>query len=442
MVACYIPSRSLGQFFRTSLGSIGLKVISTFLALGVTALIARVLGAESYGIYAYVLVSITLISIPVQFGLPDIVVRETAKAYTEKNYELIKGILRWADIRAIRLSLLLIVTSIFIATQYSSNLSEVQVMAFLIGLSLIPILSLEKLRGAALRGFQKVVIGQLPDQCFRPVFNILFVLLVIIYIPSIELNAAHAMSLHVMAATAALLITHLLLRYFKPPEINVSSAQVESRTWTLSVIPITLTAGATVINSYADIFMLGVFSSAQDVGIYRVAALAATLAAFSLGPMTAMVAPNFAQLHAAGEHQRLQQLVTITSRVTFLISLPVIIIFLIYGSEIIIFIFGVEFKGAYVPLVVLSLGQAVNTGMGPVGLLLTMAGNEKIAMRNVLTAAVFNVLLNLILIPLLGMVGAAIATCITLVLCNILLWISAKRLLGINSSAINFSKIN
>ena len=98
--------------------------------------------------------------------------------------------------------------------------------------------------------------------------------------------------------------------------------------------------------------------------------------------------------------------------------------------------YGVAFETAYVPLLILCIGQLVNASMGSVASLLNMTGHERETTKSVLVGAVVNVVLNLSLVPVWGMTGAAIATASTLIVWNLIMWHKARVLIGIESSPI------
>jgi O-antigen/teichoic acid export membrane protein len=99
-------------------------------------------------------------------------------------------------------------------------------------------------------------------------------------------------------------------------------------------------------------------------------------------------------------------------------------------------VFGQEYAPAYLPLVILCLGQLINSSMGSVGLILNMAGLERFTARGVAIAAIASVLLNSALIPFFGPAGAAIATSTSLIIWNVLLFIWLYRETGIVSTVL------
>jgi len=77
----------------------------------------------------------------------------------------------------------------------------------------------------------------------------------------------------------------------------------------------------------------------------------------------------------------------------------------------------------------------VNSAAGSVGMLLNMTRYERDTAKGLAVSAILNVVLNLLLIPLLGIIGAAIATAVSLITWKVLLWWVVRWRLGINSLA-------
>ncbi len=145
--------------------------------------------------------------------------------------------------------------------------------------------------------------------------------------------------------------------------------------------------------------------------------------------------PVVSSLYTAGELQRLQRIVTISARVVLLGSLPVALSMIIFSRWILLTVFGADFVSGATALAILSAAQIINAGMGSVGLLLVMTGHERDTATGVGIAAVMNVALNALLIPVWGIEGAAIATAISVATWNILLAVWVYQRLGIYTTA-------
>jgi len=93
-------------------------------------------------------------------------------------------------------------------------------------------------------------------------------------------------------------------------------------------------------------------------------------------------------------------------------------------------VFGPDFEPGWIVLVIGTLGQLVNCGVGSAGHLLLMSGNERRLIKVQAVATIVTVGLGLLLVPRWGIVGAAVATCATTVLTNSWNLAQVNRLLG------------
>lgn len=434
-------ARRLGltsQIARDGLWSFVLKVVSTTLSFLVAVVLARVLGAEGYGIYAYTLALVTLLALPAQAGLPNLVLRETARGMAQGRPDMVQGVWRWAAWATALLSVVLVVLAAIGLLLWRGGRMELREWTLAWALALVPLVALGNLRGAALRGLGRIVAGQLPEFLIRPG---LFLVLVLGFSVAGEghLSAPAVMALHVVAAAIAFAVGGWLLWQHMPPTVRQSRPQFGGRAWLASTIPLALIAAMQTVNNQADILILGLFRPDEQVGVYRVAVQAATLASFGLQAVNTVVAPRFARLYAKGDLERLQRLATASAQVVLGFNLAVTAFFIVFGKLVLRLVFGPDFLASYIPLLILLVGQFVNSAMGSVGFLLNMTGHERDTARGMAIAAIGNVTLNLFLVPRFGTTGAALATAITLIFWNILLWRSVRKRLGINSMAISFA---
>lgn len=419
------------------MGSLGLKVASTALSLFSAVLLARTLGAEGFGVYAYVMALVTLIALPAQAGLPTLVVRETAKSQAGQRWGLMRGLWRWSNWLVVILSVPLTLISCAIAWLMSEYFRPDYLKTFYLGLALVPLIALGNIRGAELRGLRKVVQGQMPEAIFRPGLFVMLIAIAYIVFRQ-ELTPTLAMALHLLAAGLAFMMGAWLLFRARPIPLRYSPMpEYETHIWWRTIMPLTLISGISVINAQADILMLGWFRSAQEVGIYRVAASSVGLIGFGMAALTSVVAPHFAKLYAQADLIRLQRLVTRSAQAMLLLALPVFFAFTFLGEKLLSLVFGAEFSAAYLPLVIMAVGNLVSVFMGSVGALLNMTGHERDSARGAMFAAVANILINALLIPLWGGIGAAIATAVSLVIWNVVLWRAVKLRIGISSGALS-----
>jgi O-antigen/teichoic acid export membrane protein len=426
------------ELARNGIGSLILKAAYILLSFAITVTLARMLGVDGYGVYAYVFALVSLLSIPAEFGLPNLVMRETAKALASQEWGAIQGVWRWAGKITAVLTVILVLGAGVVMLIWRDRFSREQMITLSWGLALVPLVALGDLRGAALRGLNRVIQGQLPEQALRPGFYILLILGAAFVLSAKNLTPATAMSLQVLAAALAFIIGAWFLWRATTLEVRKAKPVYKGRRWLASTLPLALISSMGLINSYTSIVMLGLFVTSSDIGIYRVADQMALLVSVSLQAINMVVAPQFARLYSIGDMGHLQKLATSSARVVLSLTLPVVLIFLLFGKPLLNLVFGEEFVPAYGLLSILALGQLVNSAMGSVGFLLIMTGYEQDTARILAVAAAGNIALNLILVPLWGTNGAALASAITLTVWNVLLMIRVFQRLKINPTSFYF----
>lgn len=421
------------QLLRGGIGSLAIKAGNAVLAFAVAVVLARTLGPEGYGVYSFALAILMLTAIPAQVGVPQLIIRETAKAQADGNYGLMRGLWRWGNVAVALFSLaaLLVVGGLLLFTDVGGDGTRVATLT--VGIALIPLIALANVRGACLRGLRKVVQGQLPESIIRPALLLALVgIWAAFIVPDEGMTAQQSMGLYVTAAVITFVIGVWLLRRSRPAELTEKPEPIyESAAWRKAVIPLALISGLQLINNYADLIILGIFRSDEEVGIYRAVFQVALLVIFGLQAMNQVLQPHFARLYQRGDHDRLQRLVTTSARVTLALALPPVMIFIVFGADILGWVFGDAFRAGSVALAILVGGQLVRAFLGYGGALLSMTGYEQVAMRVAAYAAVGNVILNTILIPPFGLEGAAFSTALTFAMWHLALVWQIKNKTGI-----------
>ncbi len=428
---------TLGQaLIAAFFGTAGMKVAYTGLGFVNAALLAKLMGPSGYGIYAYVMALAGVLAIPSEFGIPTLATREMAVANARKEWGYMRGLILRSH-QAIGLLTLIIVCLAAIALLvWRERLDPERLESYALALLLIPIISLGALRGAMLRGLRKLIYGRLPERFIRPLLFLIFILCMWALLGREYFRPHNVLVLQIVSAALAFGAGLYFFLKFKPAQLAHAEPSYKTAMWLKSSIPFGFTAALTTINGQTDILALGMFGSNADVGIYRVAVQLATLVIFGQQIINGIQGPHIAHMYASGDMPRLRLLIARSSQVALAVALAVTLVLVFFGKSIIAIAFGKQFDAAYLPLVILCIGQFVNATMGSVGSLLNMTGHEHDTMRSVLAGAVTNLVLCFTLIPVLGMIGAAVATSVTLIVWNVLMWLKVRQHLGIESSAL------
>lgn len=183
--------------------------------------------------------------------------------------------------------------------------------------------------------------------------------------------------------------------------------------------PMALSAVTFFLMQSTDIILLGKFTDFVTVAYYAVAVKLATATALALQSVNVIIAPKIAEVFVRKDISELKKIIKNSTRLIFILSIPALIILGLFASFFLNF-FGSEYVAAKSALLILLAGQFFNTLCGPVGIYMNMTGRQGKLQQILLVGFITNLLLNWILIPKYGMIGAATATAISMVLWNLI----------------------
>jgi len=166
--------------------------------------------------------------------------------------------------------------------------------------------------------------------------------------------------------------------------------------------------------------MLGLFKTSQEVGLYNVASPLANFISAPLVAMALIYLPVTSGLHAQGLIPEIRENFSILTKWLCSTTLPLFLILFLFPETVLNFLFGSNYAPAASALRILSLGFIISNLLGPNRATLIVMGKSRFTMWATLAAAVLNIGLNIVLIPPLGIEGAAIASTVALVAINLI----------------------
>jgi len=415
-------------------GTFGLNVLVNITLFITSIVLARLLGATGYGTYMYAIVWATLLSVPAGMGMGRILIRNVASYQAQSAWSLISGQLRWANRVVLAASLIIVILAIVTIWLLRAHIDTETIHSLWLAVIILPATTLMRLRQSTMQGLHRVIIGQLPEALVQPL--ILIVLVGISYFLLEEyINALWVIGLNVIATSMAFLVSIYLLYKIVPHKIKHAEPVYDNQTWLRSGLAMMLMTALNIINSRADILMLGAMTNSESVGIYNIAVRGGELITFLMIAVHASLGPTIAKLYTNKDIERLQRVITKSTRIVFSLSLPVGLGLIFFGYWFLL-IFGPDFTQGKYALAILSAGQIFNVFMGPVALILIMTHHERDAAIGLGISAILNITLNALLIPQWGLEGAATATAVSMVLWNILMAMMIYRKIRIYSVAI------
>ncbi|MCX5747468.1 MAG: oligosaccharide flippase family protein [Proteobacteria bacterium] len=219
-------------------------------------------------------------------------------------------------------------------------------------------------------------------------------------------------------ATVALAVW-ALGRVFPLREVATAIRAPADREMVKFAIPLAAAELLNILAMRLGSFMLLAYVSVGERGIFNTCALLAGTVSYVRGAFDTVLAPIAAEAWAQGDHARLRANLQHQSRLVLLFAVPAASVFIVAGPAILA-LYGPAFAGGHRALIWLALGHVVNASLGLTGWVLMAARRTRSILLNNVAKLGLDIVLSLILIPLLGIEGAALATAIAIAALHLL----------------------
>ena len=419
--------------------SFGLRITSAILAFVALMVIARLLGPEGVGIYALVLSFTQIAAMASRLGIDTILMRDVAR--DKDRPELVSLRYQSVDIIYKKSVCLVICLGIFVAflCDVIYEIEGLGVLMSIMMLSVAPI-AFMYLNTETLKGLKKtssaILISEVLPYCFLILGLFLLVPVIGIFATSICFLIAY-FAAYVVSKYA------IVKSYFRNyGSLNqVKGDSLYGWPFIKEGFPVLLVNILELMLLAIGPFLLAYYFSESEVGAFRVAARIAMLTSFVMFAVNAVGAPRFSRIYKLSNRDELEKSAAQISILACAMAAPIFFIFIVF-PEVLMSVFGDFFAKASSVLVIIAIGQLFYVLGGPVAPLLLMTGNA-VALRNIyLVTFVVCIFTNAVLVPQMGLIGAAVAIMISRVIQTFLSYWAVKRQLEINpfSGVLNISK--
>jgi O-antigen/teichoic acid export membrane protein len=184
-------------------------------------------------------------------------------------------------------------------------------------------------------------------------------------------------------------------------------------------VPLMATTGLAFILGNTDTLMLQYFLGSKDVGVYDIGYTIAQLLTVGVGSLSYLFLPNISSLHSEGRTEEIRHLYKLVTKWGIFITIPPYLIIMFFPVPI-ISVFGSEYAAGVPYLTILASSYFFTAITGPNKSILSAFGDTTYILYVSIFSAALNVVLNISLILILGTVGAAIASAVSLVTIHIL----------------------
>ena len=402
------------------------KVAGAALSFFVVMIIARNLGAAGAGVYFLAFSVLTFASLLVRFGLDSVIIKQVSIAYSKGDFGLVGKFYK----------------SSFYCIG-GAGIVVGLVFYFMSGIMAIKLFDLQGMQGLIkFVGLGVVGLSLCHMQCFFLLalgYVKTSVLFVSILIPLMTLSALVIISennaltaelaflVYCASCFCSFLASFIFVRNIsKPSNSGIKCFGLKSIFNLSGSIYVSVMAEYLVLSS--PVFLLGVYSSSEDVAVFSVCQRITTLIAFIFVSVNRVVAPRIAKLHES-EFGDVENLVKKTIRLTLLLALLISSLMYFY-PEAFLLLFGREYLDGVFVLKCYAILQIILVFYGVSRSLLQMTGHEGVCKRVDLFYLMMTVIICLMLVPVYSYDGAAVAILVSALICAIVMCFVVKDRLG------------
>jgi len=420
---------------RSSMTAFAIFFVGSGLTYISQIVIARIVGATSYGYYTYVLAWMTLLAYVSAFGFDVALLRFVSVYRAQNNTGLLLGIVRYAERWVVLAGGLLVAGGIAIVLAWRQQIEPELELTFLVGLPLIPILALAWIRCAILRAHGRVILPLVASLIVRD--GILIGLAIFVGVGlGRRLDAPLVMLALLIGASAGLWLASLSKRRLGLRHTVDSAPTYDAATWRRAALPLLVIGAVEVLMNRAGVLCLGWMGETKNAGIFSLMFNVAFLVAIPRTALNTLFAPTVSSLFASQDHKHLQELIGKTT-VWSLGAATLIGIGLLVVANFLVAGFGSDFTAGLPALQILLVGQVVVAGAGSQLTIMTMTGHERGAAWLIVASATFNVVAMFVLARWFGMYGAALAAIFSMLVWNglmaLFIWRRLRLLPGLIS---------
>jgi O-antigen/teichoic acid export membrane protein len=416
-----------GEAGRISVIAFIIRVVSAVIAFVSQVLLARWMGTFEYGIFVLVWTTMIIIGNLACLGFHTSVIRFIPEYRERDMLPELRGILLTSRLFVLVASTLIAAIGAAGIWYFAGSFESYYVVPFILGVICLPMIALSDVLQGISRANAWAFAALSPTYLIRPV--LLLVFMAVALIVGYEANAVTAI-FAAIAATYATTLTQLVSVTARiDRRIPAGPRKILFGTWVAVSLPIFLIESFFFLLTNADVLMVGFYMRPEDVAVYFATVKTLALVHFVYFAVKAGVAQRYAAFTHA-DPQGLAAFARETVSWTFWPSLLMAIIVLALGKPMLV-LFGPEYVKGFPLLFLLVLGVVARAAVGPAESVLTMSGNHNICAAVYALTLALNVSLSVVLIPMLGLWGAAIATALSMMFEAAALSFTVWRKLGI-----------
>lgn len=421
------------QVVRGGNAAFAIYVAAAGLAYCSQLVIARMVGAQNFGVYAYVTATMIVLAYFSALGFDVALLRFVPAYEVQHRWDLLRGVISYAQRRATAVGIVVMLIGIAIIAVRGSRMSSELRDAFFVGLMLVPVWALLSIRCSAVRAFGGVVWAIAPDRLVREGMVISFVAVATLGL-GLRLDAAQVVTAMLVSSGVSLTLTSLAMQRLRPRAADNVVPAYDAAAWRQVALPLLIIGATETLMNRSGVLLLGWFGHIKEAGIYSLAFNIAFVVALPRTALNTLFAPAVSSLFARKDRATLETLVASAASWALVAAAGIALVLAIVAAPL-LKLLGPGFEDGVTALRILLLGQMLAASAGSQLYVMTMTGYERYAAAMLVACAIGNAIASAVLIRFFGLTGAAIATSLSLVIWNVamalFLWRRMQLLPGV-----------
>jgi O-antigen/teichoic acid export membrane protein len=389
-------------------------------------IVSRYLGPADYGLLSLAEGVLNIAFLIAVLGLPSGIIKFVSHYFGTNRQENIKGTILSVFKIIIPFSLLISIL-IIVFSQYISiglfNKKELVPILVIFALA-VPFYALTNVLSGIFVAFKKIQYRNYLTAFTRPISSLALVIIFVLLGKGVYFIALAILVSHILPV----LLGSYLLEFRTFPLVRSKIKAVYKYKGLLKFsLPLLFSDIFIVVMGWIDTFFLGALKTATEVGVYNaVLPLVSTLTIF-LSAFGNMFFPVSSELYAKNKFAEISATYSSVSRWMFLLSFPILLVVLIFPRDILRILFGSPYASGALALQILVVAYFIKVVAGPAPQTLMAFNKTKPLFYVNSLAAVINLFLNYFFIIKYGIVGAAMATAISLLARDGVIFLIARK---------------
>lgn len=415
------------KFIGAASGAMAIRIFGAGLGLLSQIMLARWMGINEFGIYAFAWTCILAAGIISQLGLGTSATRLVVQYGNDNRPDRLRSFVGFVATAVVVSGSFIAIVAIGTIAGTNGLVLDSSLAALYLAFAIVPLMALHEVARGVTRGLGHVNAAYAPGFLARP--GLFLLALTGLYFTGYTITAPVA----ILTLAASLLVVTIdqwrKITRWLPPAVTRRRTPWHTQRWLAICLPVVLVDGQYMMLSYLDVLALNAWVGPDKIAQYFTAARLVGLLTFVHFAVSAASAHQIARINADGANHKLPTVMKKYIAWTFWPTVAGVAVLLPTGSWL-LGLFGPEFSDGYEIMPVLVIGILAQAATGPVKYLLAMTGQQNLMAIILGITTALNLGLIFWLVPAMGLQGAAIATTVSLSFASLSLAAVVKHRLG------------